>query len=45
MKKRTVNNQMPIKQIAHEFGFTDESHLSNYFKKKKNIKPSEFKKQ
>jgi len=44
IEKRISNNQMPIKQIAHEFGFTDESHLSNYFKKRKNIKPSDFKK-
>lgn len=44
IEKRISNNQMPIKQIAYEFGFTDESHLSNYFKKRKNINPSEFKK-
>ena len=44
IEKRIAGNQMPIKQIAHEFGFTDESHLSNYFKKRKNIKPSDFKK-
>lgn len=44
IEKRISNNQMPIKQIAYEFGFTGESHLSNYFKKRKNINPSEFKK-
>ncbi|MBF7093039.1 helix-turn-helix domain-containing protein [Flavobacterium sp. ALJ2] len=44
IEKRITNNQMPIKQIAHEFGFTDESHLSNYFKKRKNMKPTDFKK-
>jgi AraC-like DNA-binding protein len=44
IEKRISNNQMPIKQIAYEFGFTDESHFSNYFKKRKNIKPSDFKK-
>lgn len=44
IEKRISNNQMPIKQIAHEFGFTDESHLSNYFKKRKNMKPTDFKK-
>lgn len=44
IEKRISNNQMQIKQIAYEFGFTDESHLSNYFKKRKNINPSEFKK-
>lgn len=44
IEKRIFNNQMPIKQIAYEFGFTDESHLSNYFKKQRNMKPSDFKK-
>ncbi|KFF10438.1 AraC family transcriptional regulator [Flavobacterium hydatis] len=44
IEKRITNNQMPIKQIAYEFGFTDESHLSNYFKKRKNMNPSDFKK-
>lgn len=44
IEKRISNNQMPIKQIAYEFGFTDESHLSNYFKKRKKINPSAFKK-
>jgi len=33
-----------MKQIAFEFDFTDESHLSNYFKKQRNIKPSAMKK-
>ncbi|WP_366186531.1 AraC family transcriptional regulator [Flavobacterium ovatum] len=41
IEKRILSKQMSIKQIAHEFGFTDESHLSNYFKKKKNKRPSE----
>ncbi|EIA09332.1 AraC family transcriptional regulator [Flavobacterium frigoris] len=44
IEKRIINNQMPIKQIAYEFGFTDESHLSNYFKKQRNMKPSEISK-
>lgn len=44
IENRISNNQIPIKQIAYEFGFSDESHLSNYFKKKKNSSPSEFKK-
>jgi AraC-like DNA-binding protein len=42
IEQRIKNRNMPIKQIAHEFGFTDESHLSNYFKKRNNIKPSAF---
>lgn len=44
IEKRFHNNQLPIKQIAYEFGFTDESHLSNYFKKRKKMKPTDFKK-
>ncbi|MFH6969015.1 AraC family transcriptional regulator [Flavobacterium sp. FlaQc-28] len=44
IEKRIHNNQLPIKQIAYEFGFTDESHLSNYFKKRKNMNPTDFKK-
>jgi AraC-like DNA-binding protein len=43
IEKRFQNNQLPVKQIAYEFGFTDESHLSNYFKKRKNMKPTDFK--
>lgn len=42
IEKRIAGKNMPIKEIAYEFGFTDESHLSNYFKKHKNINPSEF---
>ena len=44
IEKRIANDQLTIKQIAYEFGFTDESHLSNYFKKRKNINPSNYKK-
>jgi AraC-like DNA-binding protein len=40
IEKRILNKQLSLKQIAYEFGFTDESHLSNYFKKQRNIKPS-----
>lgn len=45
IEKRISSRQMPIKQIAYEFGFADESHLSNYFKKRKNISPGTFKNQ
>lgn len=41
IEKRILSKQMSMKQIAHEFRFTDESHLSNYFKKQKNIRPSQ----
>lgn len=44
IEKRILNKQLSIKQIAYEFGFTDESHLSNYFKKQTNTKPSTVKK-
>jgi len=44
IEKRILNKQLSMKQIAYEFGFTDESHLSNYFKKQRNMKPSEVKK-
>lgn len=44
IEKRILNKQLSMKQIAYEFGFTDESHLSNYFKKQRNMKPSAVKK-
>lgn len=44
IEKRIINKQLSMKQIAYEFGFTDESHLSNYFKKQRNLKPSAVKK-
>ena len=44
IEKRIQNKQLSLKQIAYEFGFTDESHLSNYFKKQRNINPSAMKK-
>ncbi|MES1214037.1 MAG: AraC family transcriptional regulator [Bacteroidota bacterium] len=34
IEKRVVNGHLTLKQIAGEFGFTDESHLSHFFKKK-----------
>ncbi len=35
IEKRMTSGQNTIKQIAYEFGFTDESHLSHYFKNKR----------
>jgi len=32
-----------MKQISFEFGFTDESHLNNYFKNLNKINYSDFK--
>lgn len=44
IEKRILSKQLSMKQIAFEFGFTDESHLSNYFKKQRSLKPSAVKK-
>jgi AraC-like DNA-binding protein len=35
---------MRINEIAHEFNFTDESHLNRLFKKYKGMNPTEFRK-
>lgn len=43
IERRIQAGQMTMKQIAFEFGFTDESHLTNYFKKQLNINPSDYK--
>jgi len=43
IEKRIDSGQMTMKQIAYEFGFTDESHLTNYFKKLRNISPTDYK--
>lgn len=42
IERRITGGQVSMKQIATEFGFTDESHLSNYFKKQRNIRPTVF---
>lgn len=42
IEKRLELKENSIKQIANEFGFTDESHLTNYFKKHKKISPSQY---
>jgi AraC-like DNA-binding protein len=43
IERRIQSGQMTMKQIAFEFGFTDESHLTNYFKKQMKINPSDYK--
>lgn len=43
IERRIKSGQMTLKQIAYEFGFTDESHLTNYFKKLRQVSPSSFK--
>ncbi|MFT3739278.1 MAG: AraC family transcriptional regulator [Breznakibacter sp.] len=43
IEKRLEAGQSTIKQIAYEFGFADESHLSNYFSSRKKIAPGSYK--
>ncbi|MDU1904362.1 MAG: AraC family transcriptional regulator [Dysgonomonas sp.] len=43
IKKRLQNQDLKLKEIANEFGFTDTSHLSKFFKKHEGVSPSEFK--
>ncbi len=43
IERRIRSGQMTMKQIAYEFGFTDESHLTNYFKKHKQVSPTGYK--
>lgn len=45
IEKRMEMGENTIKQIAFEFGFTDESHLSHYYKKKRNRALSSLKKE
>ncbi|KIC90274.1 helix-turn-helix domain-containing protein, partial [Flavihumibacter solisilvae] len=42
IQNRLRSNQVTLKQIADEFGFTDESHLSHFFKNQTNITPGMF---
>ncbi|QES89405.1 helix-turn-helix domain-containing protein [Rhizosphaericola mali] len=44
LRKRIVSSKQSLKQLASEFGFADESHLANFFKKRMNIYPKELKK-
>ncbi|WP_183562741.1 AraC family transcriptional regulator [Mucilaginibacter sp. SP1R1] len=41
---RVGTDRLTLRQIADEFGFTDVSHLSNYFKKKTNTTASSYRK-
>jgi AraC-like DNA-binding protein len=45
IEKRIVSGQQSLKQIAVEFGFTDESHLSNYFKNRNQTRPTLYRKE
>lgn len=44
VETRLLHSDMRINEIAHEFNFTDESHLSRLFKKLKGMNPTEFRK-
>ncbi|WP_028295649.1 helix-turn-helix domain-containing protein [Olivibacter sitiensis] len=44
IEKRVLVPALTMKQIAYEFGFTDESHLSHFFRKMKEVSPAEFRK-
>ncbi|MDJ1493856.1 AraC family transcriptional regulator [Cytophagaceae bacterium DM2B3-1] len=41
---RLLHSDMRLNEIAYEFGFTDESHLTKTFKKNKGITPTEYRK-
>lgn len=44
IEERLASSQYTMKQIVDELGFNDESHLTNFYKKKRNITPSAYKK-
>ena len=44
IETRLLHSDMRINEIAYEFNFTDESHLSRVFKKYKGVNPSAFRK-
>jgi AraC-like DNA-binding protein len=45
IEKRIESGSLNMKQIAEEFGFSDESHFSNYFKKQRKLRPVNFKRE
>lgn len=42
IEKRITTGQQTLKQISAEFGFTDESHLSHFFRKRHQVSPVSF---
>lgn len=42
IEKRLMIPGLPIKQIADEFGFSDESHLSHFFRRTRNMSPTAY---
>lgn len=45
IERRIASGELTLKQIADEFGFTDESHLSRFFRNRFNIAPGKYKAQ
>lgn len=43
IKRRLQTGEIKLKEIADEFGFTDASHLSKFFKRHEGVNPSEYK--
>lgn len=43
IERRLTNSSLTLKEIAFEFGLTDESHLSRYFKNQKKLSPRAYK--
>ncbi|MNI50710.1 DNA-binding transcriptional regulator AraC [compost metagenome] len=44
IEERLASSQYTMKQIVDELGFNDESHLTNFYKKKRHTTPSAYKK-
>ncbi|GAB3800673.1 AraC family transcriptional regulator [Spirosoma humi] len=44
IEKRLAVSSLSLSQIADEFGFTDESHFSKFFKTRKNVSPKAYRK-
>jgi len=42
IEARLAHSDMRINEIAHELGFTDESHLNKFFRKNKGINPKAY---
>ncbi len=45
VKQRLINGNFTISELAHQLGFTDESHLNKMFKNRYNISPKAYKQQ
>jgi len=45
VETRLLHSDLRINEIAHELGFTDESHLNKFFRKVRGVSPSVFRRQ